>query len=511
MFLLVCAGLLLLWGCKKGEPTAGLPLLCYVGGTMRPAMEELVRMYESETGQPVDIDYGDSGTNLIKIQTRRRGDLYVAHDPFLGALRATGFARKGWTVAALTPVIVVPKGNPHRIEGLGDLAREDIKLGLTDADYSTLGHICPVMFDRAGLREQIERNVATRMKMGGQVANAVAVGGLDAGIVWNAVAYLRRHSLDAITINPTHLPQPDVDAVTGPTYGRIDMSHIGVFVATLTCSEQPEAARAFAEFMASARGRKVFAEHGFSPARRAQTGGSQALSEPGQPLRLYCGAGLRPAIADVVEAFRKETGVEVECDYAGSGMHISRLRLDRKGDLFMPGDVWYVEQLEKEGLVESKTMVSYFVPVILVRKGNPKGIRTLEDLARPRVRLGLGDAERCQIGRLSQRIFQKNNINADALTRNLVYASHTVNMLGVQIEMERVDAVIVWDAIAAYYAEEADVVPIPLEQNEISHVAIAVLKSSRQKAVAYQFVDYVVSDEGKAIFAEHHYLIDPPK
>ena len=266
MVLLGLAILTGLSGCKKQNPADSAPLLCYVSGTMRPAMERLAAHYERRTGVKVELDYGDSGSNLIRIRIQRRGDLYVAHDPFLSPLLNEGLGDRGWTLAALSPVIVVPKGNPKKIAGLADLGRDGLKIVLTDPDYSTLGHICPVMFEKTNLREQIEANVATSMRMGGEAANAVALGRFDAGIVWNAVAHLRRDKLEAVTIEPAHRPHPDVDAVTSATFGQIDMSNIKVFIATLTCSEQPAAARKFAEFCASPPGKAVFAELGFSPA-----------------------------------------------------------------------------------------------------------------------------------------------------------------------------------------------------------------------------------------------------
>ena len=107
------------------------------------------------------------------------------------------------------------------------------------------------------------------------MANAVAMGNLDAAIVWNAVAHLR-DKLEAIPIDRQYQPAPGVHAVTSATYGRIDMSRINVFIATLTCSKRPEAARAFAEFVSSKRGLEVFAELGFSPAAAKKTAAVRA-------------------------------------------------------------------------------------------------------------------------------------------------------------------------------------------------------------------------------------------
>jgi len=257
----LCAAAMSAGGCKKDDGA----LHCYVGGTMRPAMDKIAKMYEAETGQKIDLDYGDSGSNYIKVRMSGKGDLYVGHDPFLAPLMNNNLATKGWVVALLTPVIVVPKDNPLNITGLKSLAEKELKLVLTDADHSTLGHICPVMFRRAGVTDRIAKNVVTTMRSGGKAANTVMVGNNDAAIVWDAVAFLRREKLKAVPIAPEHMPDPKADVVTSATYGRIDMSRIQVFITTLKGSKHPEAARKFAEYVASEKGQKVFDELGFTP------------------------------------------------------------------------------------------------------------------------------------------------------------------------------------------------------------------------------------------------------
>jgi molybdate transport system substrate-binding protein len=520
----LAAAAVLVSGCGGGGDEGGPALYCYVGGTMRPAMEELARLYQADTGRRVELDYGDSGSNLIKAEATRRGDLYVAHDPFHGAMERKQLSVRGWTVATLEPVIAVARGNPKGIGGLKDLARPGLRLVLTDADYSTVGHINAIMFGRAGLANAIEKNVATRTKMGGEAANAVILGHADATIVWNAVVHLRSKDLEAVPIEPAYRPDPTVDAVTSATYGPIDMSAVRVTVDVLRSSRRPEEARAFAEFCASPRARQVWRSFGFGPppAEGQPAPGEPPAASPdeapapgGAPaaegaLLLYCGAGLRPAMDEMIPAFTARTGVAVACDYGGSGMIISRLRLAGRGDLFMPGDVWYVELAEQEGLVASKAMVCYFVPVILVPKGNPKRVRSLADLARPGVRLGLGNPKACQVGRASEAIFAKNGIPRDAIDANLLFSSTTVNELGLQVVTGHLDAAIVWDAVAAQYADRAEVVAIPPEQNETSRVAVAVLKASRNRKAAEAFVQFLLSSEGQAVFRKHQYRTDPP-
>ncbi len=241
-------------------------LLVHVGGTMRPAMEEIAKLFEKETGWKVSINYNDSGSLMAVIETTGKGDIYVPHDPFPAAMQKKGLVDRAYTVAVITPVIVVRKGNPKKIASIRDLAREDVKVGLPDPQYSTTGHIVPIIFRKAGIAEAMAKKHIARARGGGEIANAVKIGTVDAGIVWNAVAYARRDALDAIPIEPLWMPEAKADAVTTATFGVIDNSCVKVVVMTLKNSPHLEAARKLAELAASERGRAIFAKHGFSPA-----------------------------------------------------------------------------------------------------------------------------------------------------------------------------------------------------------------------------------------------------
>ena len=225
-------------------------------------------------------------------------------------------------------------------------------------------------------------------------------------------------------------------------------------------------------------------------------------------VRLYAGAGLRHAVEELVAEFRRQTGIHVVPDYGGSGIIISRARDDPEADLFMPGDVWYVDRLnELTGLIESKTAVSWFVPVIIVRKGMAGKVRALKDLLRGDVSLALGNPRACQIGRITEKIFRKNGLDRSKVKAK---ESLTVNELGLWVKMGDVDAAIVWDAIAANVADSVDVVEIPRESNIISHVVIGLMRTSKNKASAQAFVDFLTSRAGRAILKSKGYRIEPP-
>ena len=236
---------------------------------------------------------------------------------------------------------------------------------------------------------------------------------------------------------------------------------------------------------------------------------SSANKPSSSTLRLYAGAGLRRGIDAVVAAFEKKSGIEVDVDYGGSGMIISRAREDSDADLFMPGDVWYVNRLNDiSGLIESQTEVAFFVPVIIVAKGNPLKIMSLKDFFRKDIKVALGNPRACQIGRLTEKIFTKNNMDYSKLSPK---ESLTVNELGVWVKMHDADAAIVWDAIAANTAKYVDSVPIPKEQNIISKVVVGLMKTSKDKKSAQKFIDFITSPEGQSILKNKGYRTGLPE
>jgi len=228
-------------------------------------------------------------------------------------------------------------------------------------------------------------------------------------------------------------------------------------------------------------------------------------------LLIFVGAGIRPPVAELAEVFGSENNVEVVPDYAGSELLFSKIKLAEIGDIYMPGDKHYVDQAAEAGMILSQQPVCYFVPTILVQKGNPKAITGLADLVEPGIKLGLGDEKACAIGRKCRKIFSKNNIPWEDIEKNLKFQSMTVNELGMQIQAKSLDAVVVWDAVAGYYAEHGEEVPIPNEKNVISTVDAGVLKFTRNRELAREFVEFARSVRGREIFKRHGYRVDAPE
>jgi molybdate transport system substrate-binding protein len=239
--------------------------------------------------------------------------------------------------------------------------------------------------------------------------------------------------------------------------------------------------------------------------------GTNAPQAAKKTLHLYCGAGLRAPVDEVVKEFGAKTGVVVEADYAGSEVLLSKVKLSQRGDLYMPGDAHYLELAAKEGITVSSRPVCYWVPVIMTPKGNPKGIQSLADLLKPGVKVALGDAKACAIGLHTVKLWEKNKIALSAVEPNVTYRATTVHELATHARLGSVDAAIVWDGVAAGYKGQCETVAILPEQNLISTVPIGTLKFAADPQAAQQFVEFITSEAGRAIFVKHGFTVTVEK
>ncbi|HQK94570.1 MAG TPA: molybdate ABC transporter substrate-binding protein [Armatimonadota bacterium] len=229
-------------------------------------------------------------------------------------------------------------------------------------------------------------------------------------------------------------------------------------------------------------------------------------------LLFHAGTGQRAALDEISELFRaKHPKVKVDFSYKGSGYFLADIMASREGDLYMPGEAFYVDQAAERGFVEEyepeKHTAAYFVTVIATPKGNPKNIKTIEDFARPGVRVGLGDPKACAVGEWHERIFKKAGI-FDAVKKNAIQNAQCIPELGNATKLGAIDATIIWTPTAAVYLKDIEIIPMPEGTRAEIPLPVVVLTTSKNKAVAKVLQDFVLSDEGRACFRKHAYVLD---
>jgi molybdate transport system substrate-binding protein len=239
------------------------------------------------------------------------------------------------------------------------------------------------------------------------------------------------------------------------------------------------------------------------------SGQSAAVTTPAASqgsILVYAGAGLKAPLDEIGPLFTEKTGIAVQYNYGGAGALVPQMNLTRKGDVFMPGSTMEFKTAKSQGLVNESKFVAYHVPVIVVQKGNPKNITTLADFAQPGLKVALGDANATAIGKASTKMFAALNISA-AVEKNVVSRTPTINELTVIMQTGQADAAVL--TLDQYDAKTMDMITIPLSQNVVLITPIGATMFSKNTDAANQFVSFVASDDGKAIFAKHGFVTYP--
>ncbi len=229
------------------------------------------------------------------------------------------------------------------------------------------------------------------------------------------------------------------------------------------------------------------------------------VTKPGQkPLLMFCAAGVRPPVEVIAREYEQTFGVRVQLQYGGSGTLLSNLRVAEVGDLFLAADESYMKSAREMGLLAETIPVARQRPVIAVAKGNPKTIRTIEDLQRTDVRLAVANPDAASIGRTVRALLQQTGQWA-ALEKHVTVFKPTVNDVANDVKIGSVDAGIVWDATARQYPE-LELVKLPLFEAAAETISIGVLNRSRQPAAALRFARYLgARNKGLKQFEQFHY------
>jgi len=243
-----------------------------------------------------------------------------------------------------------------------------------------------------------------------------------------------------------------------------------------------------------------------SSSQGAKTTAAATTAAPQESILVFSGAGLKAPMEEIGPAFTQKYGIAVQYNYGGGGTLVTQMNLTKKGDVFIPGSTNEWKIAKTQGLVDSYQLVAYHVPVIVVQKGNPKSIMSLNDFARPGLKIALGDVDATAIGKAGAKMFKKLNITAD-VEKNVVTRTPTINELVTIMSAGQADAAIL--TLDNVKADKMDKIDIPLTTNEVLITPIGITAYAQNSDAAAKFVAYVASDEGKAFFAKHGFPIYP--
>ena len=419
----------------------GRSLIIFCAAGMRLPVEAIRQAFEKECGIRVDVQYGGSNTLLSQMQVSRKADLYLAADRmYVERARELGLIREILPIAHMVPVIAVPEGNPKQIASIDQLLQSGIRLALGNPDQAAIGKAARKALVRSGHWDRLEQQAREHgvfKPTVPDVANTVKVGSVDAGIIWSATA----SQIDGI--DGVRVPELDAGA---------SLICIGVAADTTASAD----ALNFARYLTGSNaGLSVFDTLGYEPLE-----GDPWSARP--EITFFAGSVTRRGLEPAIQRFERREGVRVNTVYNGCGILTAQMRTIRNDsefpDVYMACDQYYLDNVAE--LFGQGTQVSKARIVIVVAEGNPKQIRTLDDLARPGIRLAIGQPEQCTIGALTRRLLESAGLYKRLLESNVVTQTATSAMLVPAITTGAADAVLAYQTDSMAEADRVDAILI---------------------------------------------------
>lgn len=247
-----------------------------------------------------------------------------------------------------------------------------------------------------------------------------------------------------------------------------------------------------------------------SPASPESTGRSgSARSE----LTVFAAASLKDVFNAMAPVFeRAHPTVALVFSFDASSSLRTQIEQGAPADAFASADTQNPETIAAAGLVDGRPVV--FAGnrlVVIVPHGNPAGIDSSADLARPGVKI-VAAVEAVPIASYAQRAIdllgRQPGYPADyasAVAANIVSREDNVRAIVTKIELGEGDAGIVYatDAIAT---PTVGTVVIPDAANVEARYGAVALRSSKHPTEARDFISFLTGSEAQAVFARFGFL-----
>jgi molybdate transport system substrate-binding protein len=221
-------------------------LKVYSAGAVAPPLCEAIEIFGKEFKVKCDLRIGKPEDLLKEIAKFEKGDVFSSGAEYIlddaedrglmikGSRKSLGYRRS---------VIIVPVGNPAKIASLEDLCRKGVRIGI--AVEGCLKGVWDDIASKAGLTDQIRRNITHHADTCGSLMSLIHSDKVDAIFGWNAFQGVWPDTCEIIEIS----------------------QNLQVFRSTvagiISYSKNVKLSERFIDFLTSEKIRKIYASYGW--------------------------------------------------------------------------------------------------------------------------------------------------------------------------------------------------------------------------------------------------------
>jgi molybdate transport system substrate-binding protein len=230
------------------------------------------------------------------------------------------------------------------------------------------------------------------------------------------------------------------------------------------------------------------------------SGGSSGTSA--SEIKVFAAASLTAAFTKIGEQYSSANGgTKVTFNFAGSQALATQIQQAAPADVFASADIPNMDKVKD--LVGTPQNFASNLLAIVVEKGNPKGVKTLDDLASPDLKVVLAAPE-VPAGKYAAEILGKAGVTVKPVSQE-----DNVKAVVTKVSLGEADAGIVYVTDVTAGGDKVEGVDIPEDQNVVATYPIATVKASKAQDKAQAFMDLVLSDQGQQVLEQYGFLPPP--
>src|SRR5918994_2546162 len=236
-----------------------------------------------------------------------------------------------------------------------------------------------------------------------------------------------------------------------------------------------------------------------------------ASSEEGEEsvLTVYAASSLTDTFGELQTNFEEEhPGTEVKLNFAGSSTLLTQLEQGAPADVFASADEAKMDDAVSDGLAQAPQTFARNRLTVILPAGNPAGIASYRDLAKPGITLVLAQ-DGVPVAQYAKESLTKANAVygsdfSERVLSNVASREADVRAAANRVAVGDADGTIVYTSDATpSLRERVEVIGIPEELNVVASYPIALLEGAQSPELAQRWVDLALSDEGQRVLESY--------
>ena len=241
-----------------------------------------------------------------------------------------------------------------------------------------------------------------------------------------------------------------------------------------------------------------------------------------EPIRIFSARACAAPLEEAAALYTERTGIAIDISVCArhcatqeaeeadpeSGTHDFLVEIAEYGihDLAIGGAEYLLDDGEVRGicLKGERRLIAYRESALAVPAGNPAGIRSLEDVTRPGVRVGISVID-CLKG-VWEDVTGRAGLT-DEVRRNITFHASGCVAIVEAVAEAKVDVAFAWTAFGHLGDDRLEIIDLPAEQRIYRGTGVSMLEFTKQPDRARAFMDFLVTPDARACYEQYRWVL----